>query len=95
MCSGAWKRRARYWAGASSREQFALPEAAGLLRTLARQPGQGEQRTLSAADPLNLAGILTPGERVPSFPGRHVFYRDGQIDRSDKAAESLHRAPGP
>lgn len=84
----------RFVAGFSG-EQFALPEAVGLLRTLAQQPGQGEQRILSAADPLNLAGILTPGERVPAFPGRHVFYRDGQIDRSGKAAESLHRAPGP
>lgn len=83
----------RFVAGFSG-EQFARPEAVGLLRTLARQPGRGEPRILSAADPLNLAGILTPGERVPAFPGRHVYYRDGQVDPSGEAAGSLHRAPG-
>ena len=33
--------------------------------------------TLSALDPLNLAGILTPGERVPAVQGNRVVYRDG------------------
>jgi ATP-dependent helicase Lhr and Lhr-like helicase len=33
--------------------------------------------TLSAADPLNLVGILVPGERVPAISGRTVSYRDG------------------
>jgi len=32
---------------------------------------------LSAADPLNLVGILVPGERVPAISGRAVSYRDG------------------
>jgi ATP-dependent Lhr-like helicase len=60
-----------------SGEQFALPEAAGLLREMARQTPAGERVTLSAADPLNLTGILTPDERVPALPGRSVCYLDG------------------
>jgi len=60
-----------------SGEQFALPEAAGLLREVARQAPAEERVTLSAADPLNLAGILTPGERTPALAGRSVCYLDG------------------
>jgi len=37
----------------------------------------GETVTLSAADPLNLVGILVPGERVPAISGRTVSFRDG------------------
>jgi ATP-dependent Lhr-like helicase len=66
----------RFVAGFSG-EQFALPEAVGLLRTLARQAASGAEISLSAADPLNLAGILTPGERIPALPGRRVLYRNG------------------
>jgi len=40
-------------------------------------PLSGEAVTLSAADPLNLIGILVPGERVPAISGRSVSYRDG------------------
>jgi ATP-dependent Lhr-like helicase len=40
-------------------------------------PLSGEIIALSAADPLNLVGILVPGERVPAISGRTVSYRDG------------------
>ena len=40
-------------------------------------PLSGETITLSAADPLNVVGILVPGERVPAISGRSVSYRDG------------------
>ena len=33
--------------------------------------------SLSAADPLNLCGILTPGPRVPALAGNRVLLRDG------------------
>jgi ATP-dependent Lhr-like helicase len=33
--------------------------------------------TISAADPLNLVGIIVPGERVPAISGRFVTFRDG------------------
>ncbi len=69
-------RGGRFLAGASG-EQFALPEALDLLRAVRRQPPEGGTVVLSAGDPLNLSGIVTPGERVPSLPWNHVLYRDG------------------
>lgn len=60
-----------------SGEQFALPEAAGLLDDIRRAPKSDEWLALSAADPLNLAGIITPGERVAAQSGNRVLLRDG------------------
>ena len=58
-------------------EQFALPVAVESLRALRRLEPNGETITVSAADPLNLVGIIVPGERVPAISGRYVTYRDG------------------
>jgi ATP-dependent Lhr-like helicase len=58
-------------------EQFALPVAVESLRATRKIPPSGETITLSAADPLNLVGILVPGERVPAISGRTVSFRDG------------------
>jgi len=58
-------------------EQFALPVAVESVRAMRSLPLRGETITLSAADPLNLIGILVPGERVPAISGRTVSYRDG------------------
>jgi ATP-dependent Lhr-like helicase len=58
-------------------EQFALPIAVESVRAMRNLPLSGETITLSAADPLNLVGILVPGERVPAISGRTVSYRDG------------------
>ena len=58
-------------------EQFALPVAVESVRAMRGLPLSGETMTLSAADPLNLVGILVPGERVPAISGRTVSYRDG------------------
>jgi ATP-dependent Lhr-like helicase len=58
-------------------EQFALPVAVESVRAMRGLPLSGETVTLSAADPLNLVGILVPGERVPAISGRRVSYRDG------------------
>jgi len=58
-------------------EQFALPVAVESVRAMRGLPLSGEAVTLSAADPLNLIGILVPGERVPAISGRSVSYRDG------------------
>jgi ATP-dependent Lhr-like helicase len=63
--------------GGFSGEQFALPEAVGKLRALRRTPGQGELVGLSASDPLNLVGIITPGAKVAALAGNRVLYRDG------------------
>jgi ATP-dependent Lhr-like helicase len=58
-------------------EQFALPVAVESLRAMRKLPPSGETITISAADPLNLVGILVPGERVPAISGRTVEFRDG------------------
>jgi ATP-dependent helicase Lhr and Lhr-like helicase len=58
-------------------EQFALPIAVESVRAMRNLPLSGETMTLSAADPLNLVGILVPGERVPAISGKTVSYRNG------------------
>jgi len=58
-------------------EQFALPVAVESLRATRKMPLTGETIALSAADPLNLVGILLPGERVPAISGKTVTLHDG------------------
>jgi len=58
-------------------EQFALPVALESLRAARHVGPTGETVTLSAADPLNLAGIIVPGERVPAISGKMITLRDG------------------
>lgn len=58
-------------------EQFALPLAVESLRALRTLGPSGETVTVSAADPLNLVGIIIPGERVPAISGRSIVLRDG------------------
>ena len=58
-------------------EQYALPEAVEALRRVRATASTGELLAISACDPLNLAGILTPGARVPAVPGNRVVFRDG------------------
>ena len=86
-----WRELARFYRRAEARgevrggrfvagfigEQFALPEAVERLRNLRNVRSDGSLVTVSACDPLNLAGILTPGPRVTSIPGNKVVLRDG------------------
>src|SRR5579859_366735 len=67
-------------------EQFALPVAVESVRAMRNLPLSGETITLSAADPLNLVGILVPGERVPAISGRTVSYRDGVAVMAESVA---------
>ena len=60
-----------------SGEQFALPEAVATLREVRRRAPSGELHVVSAADPLNLAGIITPGSRITATTDNRVLYRDG------------------
>ena len=59
-------------------EQFALPEAVESLR-LTRSRTSSDEVAVAAADPMNLAGIVVPGTRVPSVPGRHLQFRNGVV----------------
>ena len=58
-------------------EQFALPIAVESLRAMRRESAVGETVTVSAADPLNLVGIVVPGDRVAANSGAFVTFRDG------------------
>ena len=69
--------RGGYFVGGVSGEQFALPEAIGLLRSVRKASLDGDLITLSAADPLNLQGILTPGARIAAFTANRILFRDG------------------
>ena len=69
-------RGGRFVAGFAG-EQFALPDAVGLMREIRRRPAAGQWVSLSGADPLNLIGILTPGQRLSALTANRVVYRDG------------------
>ncbi len=69
--------RGGYFIAGVSGEQFALPEAIGLLRSIRRSNASYQLITLSAADPLNLEGILTPGPRIAAFTANRVLFCNG------------------
>ncbi|HET6837030.1 MAG TPA: hypothetical protein VFH24_03245, partial [Gemmatimonadales bacterium] len=69
-------RGGRFVSGMSG-EQFALPEAVGQLRSIRRQDGAGELVGISAADPLNLTGIITPGDRIPALTSNRILFQNG------------------
>ena len=78
-------------------EQFALPHAVDSLRA-ARARDCTAIITVAAADPINLVGILIPGERIPAVPGRYLRYRNGQLhlEQSDLiSSESVPHSPRP
>ncbi len=58
-------------------EQFALPEAIATLRETKKRNTKDILVSISAADPLNLTGILTPGNRIAAFTGNRILYKDG------------------
>jgi ATP-dependent Lhr-like helicase len=60
-----------------SGEQFALPDAVERLRETRRIPADGQVVAISAADPLNLTGVVTAGERIRSASRTRIAYRDG------------------
>jgi ATP-dependent Lhr-like helicase len=60
-----------------SGEQFALPEAIGALRAVRREEAKGQLLSISAADPLNLVGIVTPGDRVAALRKNRIVFADG------------------
>ncbi len=69
-------RGGRFVSGMSG-EQFALTEAVERLREVRRSTPDGVLRTISSADPLNLAGIITAGERIRAAARSRIAYRDG------------------
>jgi ATP-dependent Lhr-like helicase len=72
-------------------EQYALPGAVEALRRTRRLERTGETVRLSAVDPLNLVGVLTPGPRIPAVRTQQVVYRDGLPLRDAPAAAAGER----
>jgi ATP-dependent Lhr-like helicase len=74
-------------------EQFALPVAVESLRAMTKQSATGEVVTMAATDPLNLVGVLIPGDRVASSSGKTVTFVDGMaVDADESAARFLATA---
>jgi ATP-dependent Lhr-like helicase len=69
--------RGGHFVGGVSGEQFALPEAIGMLRSIRKAKPARELGTISAVDPLNLAGILTPGPRITAITTNRILLRGG------------------
>jgi ATP-dependent Lhr-like helicase len=72
-------------------EQFALPEAVETLRAIRRKGDEPEVVIVSAADPLNLVGILVPGQRVAAVAREVVAFRDGAPIASGELGAVLSR----
>lgn len=69
-------RGGRFVAGLAG-EQFALPEAVAGLRDVRKRPKDGEWVVVAGSDPLNLVGVLLPGEKLPRQAGARLLLRDG------------------
>jgi ATP-dependent Lhr-like helicase len=77
--------------GSVTGEQYALPEAVSSLRAVRKQALDGKLISLSAADPLNLSGVLIPGPRIPALAGNRLLLRDGELVASHVGGQSqLH-----
>jgi ATP-dependent Lhr-like helicase len=87
--------RGGYFVGGIGGEQFALPEAIGLLRSIRRASRSNELIALSAADPLNLQGILTPGPRIAALTANRILFLDGLPIASLEAGEIHKLADAP
>ena len=69
--------RGGHFVSGMSGEQFALPRAIERLREVRRSPLDGRLLIVGTADPLNLAGIVTSGDRIRASARNRVAYRDG------------------
>jgi ATP-dependent helicase Lhr and Lhr-like helicase len=67
-------------------EQYALPEAVDILRSVRRLKRSDETIRVSGTDPLNLVGIVLPGPRIPALPTNSVTYIDGAPASADAFA---------
>jgi len=79
--------RGGYFISGVSGEQFALPEAIGTLRSIRKTAADNAMITISGADPLNLAGILTHGGRTPAITANRILLRDGTPVATLKAGQ--------
>ncbi len=70
-------RGGRFVAGVAG-EQFALSDAVERLRQLREEPAEQSWQVISAADPINLVGIITRDARVPATRANRVLFLNGR-----------------
>ncbi|MBI4527803.1 MAG: DEAD/DEAH box helicase [Deltaproteobacteria bacterium] len=76
-------------------EQYALPQAVEMLRSLRRSQTEGEVMIVASSDPLNFVGILTPGARVSPYSNQAIGYKDGvpaEVGALGAVRARLHQA---
>jgi ATP-dependent Lhr-like helicase len=73
-------------------EQFALPLAVESVREMRNLPASDDIITISAADPLNLVGIIIPGERIPAIGSRAIRLRNG-VQLAETALSAIPMMP--
>ena len=69
-------------------EQYALPSAVDALREARRELEDGQPQdwtVISAADPINLFGVITTGTRIPATHRNALIVRGGQLVASRQA----------
>jgi len=87
--------RGGYFVSGVIGEQFALPEAIGLLRSIRKKAARDSEEphaeliTISGADPLNLAGILAPGPRIAAITAHRLLLRNGVPVAALKAGQII------
>ena len=60
-----------------SGEQFALPDAVAELRSVRNKGPADDRVAIAGTDPLNLLGIILPGEKVTASIANRILFRDG------------------
>ena len=70
-------------------EQYALPEAVEALRAVRRRERSGERVQVSAVDPLNLVGVVLPGEKVTARLGTTITLEDGAVGSEGQPEATL------
>ena len=96
-CLRRWEARGEVrggrFVGGFSGEQFALPEAVAALR---RNRNESLGRvSVSAADPLNLVGVITPGSRLPALAGNRLLLQDGLPEAFHEGGATRFLSPEP
>ncbi|NUQ30418.1 MAG: DEAD/DEAH box helicase [Acidobacteriaceae bacterium] len=74
-------------------EQFALPEAVDSLRQMKNHPADDRVVVVAGADPMNLVGVVLPGERVAAMPRNVVRYRNGLCEKEEEMATPFAEPP--
>jgi ATP-dependent Lhr-like helicase len=75
-------------------EQYALPEAVDALRAVRRAPRTGELIRVNACDPLNLVGIILPGQRIAPLRKNFIVYRDGALLSDERSSDKVSADAG-